>query len=76
MKHEYSVAYQTIEDGWIMATVPELPGAMTQGRNMDEARVMIKEAVGLLLQSYRANATRDVPGNALWEILTVEVPTA
>ena len=76
MKHEYSVAYQTIEDGWIMATVQELPGAVTQGRNMDEARAMIKEAVELLLQSYRANATRDVPGNALWEILTVEVPTA
>lgn len=24
MKHEYSVVYQTVEDGWIMARVPIL----------------------------------------------------
>ena len=32
MRHDYRVVYTTIEDGWIMATVPELPGAMTQER--------------------------------------------
>jgi len=49
MKREYTVLYQPIEDGWIMATVPELPGAVTQGRTLEEARAMIKEAVALLL---------------------------
>jgi predicted RNase H-like HicB family nuclease len=44
-KHDYRVVYTPIEDGWIMATVPELPGAITQGRDMEEARVMIREAV-------------------------------
>jgi hypothetical protein len=29
VKREYNVLYQPIEDGWIMATVPELPGAVT-----------------------------------------------
>jgi len=28
-KREYTVIYQEVEDGWIMATVPELPGAVT-----------------------------------------------
>jgi predicted RNase H-like HicB family nuclease len=37
-----------------MAQVPELPGAITQGRDMAEAREMNQEAVELLLQSYRA----------------------
>ena len=65
MKHDYHVVYTTIEDGWIMATVPELPGAVTQGRDLDEARANIKEAVELLLQSYRENAEKDdAPGNA------------
>jgi predicted RNase H-like HicB family nuclease len=59
MKHEYSVVYQTVEDGWIMARVPELPGAVTQGKDMPEARAMIKEAVELLLRSYRENAAKD-----------------
>jgi predicted RNase H-like HicB family nuclease len=74
MKHEYHVLFREIEDGWIMASVPELPGAVTQGRNLEEARTMIKEAVELLLQSYHANATKDAPGNAVWETLTVDVP--
>jgi len=56
MKREFNVVYTPIEDGWIMAPVPELPGAVTQGHDMDEAREMIQEAVELLLQSYRDNA--------------------
>jgi predicted RNase H-like HicB family nuclease len=55
MKREFDVVYTPIEDGWVMAQVPELPGAVTQGRDMDEAREMIQEAVELLLQSYREN---------------------
>jgi predicted RNase H-like HicB family nuclease len=76
VKREYSVLYQPIEDGLIMATVPELPGAVTQGRNLEEARTMIKEAVELLLQSYRENALKDAPGNAIWENLTFDIPAA
>jgi predicted RNase H-like HicB family nuclease len=72
VKREYEVLYQPIEDGWIMATVPDLPGAVTQGRSMDEARAMIKEAVELLLQSYRENAFKDAPGNSIWETISVE----
>ena len=74
MRREFDVVYQPIEDGWIMASVPELPGAVTQGRTIEEARDMIKEAVELLLQSYRENATRELPGNAIWETLSIEVP--
>jgi predicted RNase H-like HicB family nuclease len=59
-----------------MATVPELPGAVTQGKDLPEARKMIKEAVELLLQSYRENALKDAPGNAVWETLTVDLPAA
>ncbi|HEX6985943.1 MAG TPA: type II toxin-antitoxin system HicB family antitoxin [Planctomycetaceae bacterium] len=74
MRHDFHVVYQTVEDGRVMATVPELPGAVTQGRTLEEAREMIKEAVELLLQAYRENATRDIPGGAVWETLSIEVP--
>ncbi|MBI5758586.1 MAG: type II toxin-antitoxin system HicB family antitoxin [Planctomycetales bacterium] len=56
LKHDYRVIYTPIEDDWIMATVPELPGAVTQGRDMEEAQTMIREAVELLFESYRDNA--------------------
>ena len=65
LKHDYRVVYTPIEDGWIMATVPELSGAITQGHDMAEARTMIREAVELLLESYAVNvaviAPRDEP---------------
>jgi predicted RNase H-like HicB family nuclease len=56
MKREFNVVETPIEDGWVMAQVPELPGAVTQGKDIEEAREMIQEAVELLLQSYRENA--------------------
>ncbi len=59
-----------------MASVPDLPGAVTQGKDMEEARVNIKEAAELVLQSYRANAAKDASGNAVWESLNVELPLA
>jgi predicted RNase H-like HicB family nuclease len=73
MKREFKVVYTPIEDGWVMAQVPELPGAVTQGRNMEEAREMIQEAVELLLQSYHDNAAKVAPTGAVWEILSVDV---
>jgi predicted RNase H-like HicB family nuclease len=73
MKREFNVVYTTIEDDWVMAQVPELPGAVTQGRDIDEARAMIQEAVELLLQSYRDNAVRVAPTGAIWETLSVDV---
>lgn len=76
MRHDYHIIYTPIEDGWIMATAPQLPGAITQGRDMDEARENIKEAIELLLESYRSNAQKDAPGNAIWEVLSVDIPAA
>ena len=76
MKREYTVVFQTVEDGWIMARAPEIPGAVSQGRTLEEARSMIKEAVELLLQCYREQAETDTPSDAIWETITVDVPAA
>ena len=73
MKREFNVVYTTIEDGWVMAQVPELPGAVTQGRDMNEARSMIQKAVERLLASYRDNAAKVAPTGAVWETLSVDV---
>ena len=63
MQREYRVLYQEVEDGWIMASVPDLPGAVTQGRDRDEARMMIREAVELLLESYREEVAKRLDSN-------------
>ena len=46
---EYEVLYENIEDGWIMATVPDFPGAVTQGQTIEDARANILEVIELLL---------------------------
>jgi predicted RNase H-like HicB family nuclease len=76
MRHEYTVVYQPIEDGWFMATVPELPGAVTEGATLEEARANIKDAVELLLQSYREDAIRQAPAGAVVENLVVDLPAS
>jgi predicted RNase H-like HicB family nuclease len=38
------------EDGWYVVTVPSLPGCITQGRTIKEAKENIKEAISLHLE--------------------------
>lgn len=37
------------EEGWIVASVVEVPGALSQGRTRDEARANVIEALQLML---------------------------
>jgi predicted RNase H-like HicB family nuclease len=37
------------EEGWIVARVLEVPGAMSQGRNRQEARANVIDALRLML---------------------------
>lgn len=72
MPRDYEVLYETIEDGWIMATVPDLPGAVTQGETLEEARENIREVIELLLESYREHADQQVSASVVRETITVD----
>lgn len=39
------------EDGYIVAEVPSLPGCISQGRTMEEARENIREAIALFIEA-------------------------
>jgi predicted RNase H-like HicB family nuclease len=45
--------YRRIENGWWMGLCPEFPSAVTQGRTLDEAHDMLREAVRDLLEIRR-----------------------
>lgn len=47
-----TVVYEDAGDGWIMASIPQLPGVLTQGANVDEARAMIRSALRDWLEFY------------------------
>jgi predicted RNase H-like HicB family nuclease len=42
---EYHAAYYPIEDGWFLARVLDFPGVLSQGRSIEQARTMIKDAL-------------------------------
>lgn len=43
------VVYDDAGGGWIMATVPQIPGAFSQGRTREEARANVLDALRELL---------------------------
>lgn len=46
----FTVHYSDGGDGWIMAQVDEVPGAISQGRTREEARKNIADALRLMLK--------------------------
>jgi predicted RNase H-like HicB family nuclease len=53
---QLTIAYDSDEDGWIVARVIEMPGALSQGRTREEARENVIDALRLLL-----SPTTDAP---------------
>jgi predicted RNase H-like HicB family nuclease len=54
--------YEQGEHGWWVARCPEIPGAITQGRTLEEARSMLQEAVRDLMEIRREEALRRTEG--------------
>ncbi len=50
MAREFTVVIERDEDGYLIASVPALPGCHTQARSMDELLDRIKEAIQLCLE--------------------------
>ena len=50
---EYTVLFTPDEEsGWFVAEVPALPGCVTQGKTLAQAKERIKEAIELYLETF------------------------
>lgn len=56
-KREFSVIVERDEDGYYVASVPELKGCHTQARSLDKLMERIREAISLCLEAKRASST-------------------
>ncbi len=60
----FTAIYEPTDDGWIFTRVLEVPGAFSQGRDMEEAREMLRDALLLMLEANREEAERELAGRA------------
>lgn len=58
---ELTVRFEDVEDGWVMATVPELPGVITQGATIEEARENVLDALTMVLTTPTAPDSSSSP---------------
>ena len=50
-ERRYTVLFEPAEEGGFVATCPALPGLVTEGDTLDEARAMVKDAIEGYLKS-------------------------
>lgn len=50
----FHAVYEDAGEGWVYAHVPELPEVHTQGKDLDEARKMVRDAIELVLDERRS----------------------
>ena len=76
--HTFTARYVQHGDWWL-AYVEEVPSAFTQGKTLDEARAMLKDALSLMLDVQRENLEKELaaefPGQTiLREDITIQRP--
>jgi predicted RNase H-like HicB family nuclease len=67
----FHAVYEDAGEGWVYAHVPELPEVHTQGKDLDEAREMVRDAIELVLDWRRAHGEPIPSGSALVERIEV-----
>jgi predicted RNase H-like HicB family nuclease len=75
---KFSVIIEKDEDGYYVASVPELPGCHTQAKTIDELMKRINEAASLYLEVEGSviEEKKELIGVQFIEVLTSELKTA
>jgi predicted RNase H-like HicB family nuclease len=60
-----TIVYEPGEDGWIVVSIPEVPGVLSQGRTREEARENIIDALTLMLSPEPSDANDEREREAL-----------
>ncbi len=70
MNPRYHVIFRPEPEGGYTVTVPSLPGCISYGKNLEEARNMITEAIELYIEDMKAD-NDEVPSDDL--VVTAEI---
>jgi predicted RNase H-like HicB family nuclease len=70
---ELHVAFEADENGWVRATIEELPGVITCAPTRDEARELVRDALAEWLAALTSSERACVGPQAKRETLTLTV---
>jgi predicted RNase H-like HicB family nuclease len=71
MSVKFSIVVEKDEDGYYIASIPELPGCHTQARTLDELTSRVREAIELYLETEGTKAEGKIE---LIGVQFIEVP--
>jgi len=74
MQMKFSVLVERDEDGYYVASVPELPGCHTQAKTLDQLTSRIKEAIELYLETEETEGTKPEGKVEIIGVQFIEVP--
>jgi predicted RNase H-like HicB family nuclease len=74
MKQCYHTIIKPEPNGWFVGWVEELPGAISQGRSLEECRHKLRESVELLVETYRDTARIGLDPSCILEPMEIELP--
>ena len=72
----FTAVFTPDENGWTMAQLAEWPAVVTGGRTVDEARVLLLDALREMIASYRDEGREPPIGGGHAESITVDVAAA
>jgi predicted RNase H-like HicB family nuclease len=70
---ELHVVFEPDEEGWVRATIEELPGVITCAPTLDEARERVRDALDEWLQSLTSAERATMGADGTRETLTLSV---
>jgi antitoxin HicB len=78
-EYGYTVLFEPAEEGGYIAFCPVLPGCVTEGRTLDEARAHAKEAIAAYLASLRKDgipppADKSLALESVKEVIHIAAP--
>ncbi|HEY5389705.1 MAG TPA: type II toxin-antitoxin system HicB family antitoxin [Solirubrobacteraceae bacterium] len=60
-----TIVFEAGENGWVVASIPQVPGALSQGRTRSEARENVLDALhGILELRFGEHALAEVPADS------------
>ena len=73
MIQRYHTIIKPEPNGWFVGWVEEIPGAISQGRSLEECRSNLRDSLQLMLETHRDEARLGLSDQCIEECLEIDV---